>query len=226
MPFADAALAWEGGHDPLGRARSGAAGRVLRAPSGSTPGGGWSFRAWSTATPTSPSAAGGRTNSSSASEGASYLEIARAGGGIARTVRQTRAAADDELLAPRARVPRARCWRSASPPSSARAATGSTASTSCELLRVYRRLAQAAADRGSCRPFSARTWCRRSIAIDREAYVALLIDELIPAVARERLARVLRRVRRGVGLQRGRGPADPARAGARRASRRSCTPIS
>ncbi len=44
-------------------------------------------------------AATARTNSSCGSHGASYEEIARAGGGIVSTVKATRAASEDELVA-------------------------------------------------------------------------------------------------------------------------------
>ena len=47
-----------------------------------------------------------RTSSSCGSAGASYEEIARAGGGILSTVRATRAASEDELVAPVAAAPR------------------------------------------------------------------------------------------------------------------------
>ena len=48
---------------------------------------------------------------------------------------------------------------------------------------------------------------------DRAGYLALLIDDLLPTIARERLARVLRRVRRALGVHRG-GGAPAARGGA------------
>ena len=62
--------------------------------------------------------------------GRSYLDIARAGGGIARTVRLTREATESDTRRPGRRVSRATCARSASRPSNARAATASTVRTS------------------------------------------------------------------------------------------------
>ena len=149
--------------------------------------------------------------------GRSYLEIAAAGGGIARTVRLTRAASDDELAARSAGFLRG-CSRSGSRPSSARAATASTARTSsgcCASTAGSLRLSRPA----WYPPFSARTSCRRSIGTIARDTSHLLIDDLIPAVARERLARVLRRLRRAVGVHRRGGSPDPAHGGAGRGTR-------
>ena len=76
-----------GGHDPLGRAAAGAAGRVLERRADRRQGGDWWCRAWWTATPTSPSAAGGPTSSPAGSRARATSTSPAAGGGIARTVR-------------------------------------------------------------------------------------------------------------------------------------------
>jgi imidazolonepropionase len=117
--------------------------------------------------------------------GAGYLEIAAAGGGIAATTGPTRAASDDALVALLLeRVAHAR----------------STGTTTIEVksgydlrvdgeLRLLRLIARAAASAPSaivptllCHLVPAE---RRG---ERAAYVSELVNELVPAVARERLA--------------------------------------
>ena len=64
-------------------------------------------------------------------QGKTYLEIAAAGGGIARTVTATRAASEHELI--ELALPRLeRLLGTESPPPRSRAATASTSTPSCE----------------------------------------------------------------------------------------------
>jgi imidazolonepropionase len=118
--------------------------------------------------------------------GASYLDIARAGGGIARTVRLTREAGE-EALYQRARgfvhemialgVTTIEC----------KSGYGLDREHELELLRVYRRLAETEPV-GIVPTFLGAHLVPPEYRERREAYVALLVDELIPAVAAERLA--------------------------------------
>ena len=119
-------------------------------------------------------------------QGATYLDIARAGGGIARTVRLTRAAGEDALYQ-RARgfvhemialgVTTIEC----------KSGYGLDREHELELLRVYRRLAETEPV-GIVPTFLGAHLVPPEYRERREAYVALLVDELIPAVAAERLA--------------------------------------
>jgi imidazolonepropionase len=118
--------------------------------------------------------------------GATYMDIARVGGGIAKTVRQTREAGPDALLQ-RARgfvremaslgVTTVEC----------KSGYGLDRQHELELLRVYGRLSE-------LEPVSIVPTLLGAHIVPpeyqdrREAYVAMLVDELIPAVAAERLA--------------------------------------
>jgi imidazolonepropionase len=118
--------------------------------------------------------------------GASYLDIARAGGGIARTVRLTREAGEDALYH-RARgfvremialgVTTVEC----------KSGYGLDREHELELLRVYRRLAETEPV-GIVPTFLGAHLVPPEYRERRDAYVALLVDELIPMVAAERLA--------------------------------------
>ena len=119
-------------------------------------------------------------------QGASYLEIARAGGGIARTVRLTRETGEDALYQ-RARgfvhemialgVTTIEC----------KSGYGLDREHELELLRVYRRLAETEPVR-IVPTFLGAHLVPPEYRDRREAYVALLVDELIPTVAAEKLA--------------------------------------
>jgi imidazolonepropionase len=119
-------------------------------------------------------------------QGATYEEIARAGGGIRSTVKATRAADEDALAA------------AAGPRLDALIAEGVTTveiksgygldtETECRMLRVGRRL-------GTERPVTVRTTFLGAHALPPEfegradAYVDLVVDEMLPAVAAEGLA--------------------------------------
>ena len=97
-------------------------------------------------------------------EGASYLDIARAGGGIAKTVRLTREAGADALLG-RARGFVREMTTLGVTTIEAKSGYGLDREHELELLRVYRRARPAWSRSRSWPRFSARTWCRRSTAI-------------------------------------------------------------
>jgi imidazolonepropionase len=119
--------------------------------------------------------------------GRSYLEIAEAGGGIAHTVRLTRAASELEL-ATRAAGFLAEMAALGVTTVECKSGYGLDREHELKLLRVYRSL-------GPRQPvrlvptFLGAHVVPPEFAHDRAAYVALLTDELIPTVAREELAR-------------------------------------
>ena len=119
-------------------------------------------------------------------EGASYLDIARAGGGIASTVRLTREAGPDALLR-RARSFVREMIALGVTTIEAKSGYGLDREHELALLRVYRRLAEAEPV-GIVSTFLGAHVVPPEYRERREAYVALLTDELIPAVAAERLA--------------------------------------
>ena len=118
--------------------------------------------------------------------GKSYLDIARAGGGIASTMRHTRAASEDELferclgfLGEMARlgVTTVEC----------KSGYGLTLEDELKLLRVYRRLA-ASQPLGIVATFLGAHVVPPEYREDRAAYVRLVCEEMIPRVAAEGLA--------------------------------------
>jgi imidazolonepropionase len=118
--------------------------------------------------------------------GRSYLEIAEAGGGIARTMRLTRAAPDAELLE--------RCSGFLREMASLGVTTvecksgyGLDRTHELRLLRLYRTLAGAQPVRLVPTFLGAHT-VPPEFRDDRAAYLTLLTDELLPVIARERLA--------------------------------------
>ena len=118
--------------------------------------------------------------------GRSYLEIARAGGGILRTVRDTRGAGEDVLLE---RASRHLAAMSALGVTTveAKSGYGLDLATELQLLRIYRTL-------GECQPVRvvptllAAHAVPPEFATDREGYVACVCDTIVPAAAAERLA--------------------------------------
>jgi imidazolonepropionase len=118
--------------------------------------------------------------------GASYEEIARAGGGILSTVNATRAASEDELFASAA----ARLRQLAADgvaTAEIKSGYGLDLESELKMLRVARRL-------GNSSDITIRTTLLAAHAIppeyqpDPDAYVALICDKLIPAAAKEHLA--------------------------------------
>ncbi len=118
--------------------------------------------------------------------GRTYAEIAQAGGGIASTMRETRAASEDALLE-RARGFLDAMVRLGVTTVECKSGYGLNVEQELKLLRVYRRLA------GESPVTIVPTLLGAHVVPpeyrdDRERYVSLLIEELIPAAARDGLA--------------------------------------
>jgi imidazolonepropionase len=125
--------------------------------------------------------------------GATYQQIAAAGGGILRTVALTRSATEDELLAC---ARRHRDWmlRSGTTTIEAKSGYGLDRDTEFKMLRVLRRLDEEGPVRGACGPRIVPTLLAAhtvppEFAGRRDAYVRFVAKELIPEVAVARLAR-------------------------------------
>ncbi len=114
--------------------------------------------------------------------GASYEEIARAGGGIAATVNATRAASEAELLAA-ARGRLAPLLTEGVTTVEVKSGYGLSAESEYKLLRVIRALGR---DVDVASTFLGAHGFPPDMA--REDYVALLCDEMIPRIAAEELA--------------------------------------
>jgi len=118
--------------------------------------------------------------------GASYEEVARAGGGIVSTVRATREASEDELLAT-ARARLAGFLREGVTTIEVKSGYGLATEAELKMLRVARRL-------GDIRPVAVATSFLGAHALPPEfagrqgAYVDLVCDEMLPAVAASGLA--------------------------------------
>ncbi len=118
--------------------------------------------------------------------GATYQQIAAAGGGVLSTVRHTRAATEDELLAESRRH---RDWmlRSGTTTMEAKSGYGLDRETELKMLRVMQRLNSAGPARVV--PTFLAAHCVPSEFCDRrEEYVRWIADELIPEVAAAKLA--------------------------------------
>ena len=122
--------------------------------------------------------------------GHDYMEIARRGGGIHSSVRDLRARSEDELLA--LALPRLRRLASHGTTTvEVKSGYGLTVEDELKSLRVIRRLQELLPMR------LVPTWLGaheipleyRAAPRTREEYLRLLIDEMLPIVARERLAR-------------------------------------
>lgn len=119
-------------------------------------------------------------------KGASYEEIARAGGGIVSTVRATRAASEEELF--EAAAQRLAQWlREGVTVVEIKSGYGLDAAAELKMLRVARAL-------GAKHPVTVKTTFLGAHAVPEEYlgraddYVALVCEEMLPAVAREGLA--------------------------------------
>ncbi|HEX6104334.1 MAG TPA: imidazolonepropionase [Gemmatimonadales bacterium] len=119
-------------------------------------------------------------------EGRSYLDIARAGGGIQRTVRLTRAAGEEALLA-RARETLRDMLALGITTVECKSGYGLDREHELELLRVYRRLGREGPVRIVATFLGAHA-VPPEYREHREGYVRLLVEELIPEVARLGLA--------------------------------------
>ena len=118
--------------------------------------------------------------------GVSYLEILAAGGGILSTVRATRAATEEEL-ADKARAALDEMLRLGVTTVEAKSGYGLDLETELRQLRAIRRL-----DREHPIDLAATFLGAHAVPEeyknDREGYIRLLCDEVIPEVAREKLA--------------------------------------
>jgi imidazolonepropionase len=117
--------------------------------------------------------------------GRSYREIAEAGGGILSTVRATRAASEDELVASgRARLAEMLDWGTTT--LEAKSGYGLDTATELRMLRAIRRLAAEGPQAVVATFLGAHSVPPGTT---RERYVELVVGEMLPAVAAERLAR-------------------------------------
>ena len=112
--------------------------------------------------------------------GATYQQIAEQGGGIRSTVRKTRAASEDELFQAAQRY---RHWflRTGTTTLEAKSGYGLSSKDELKLLTVIRRL-------GYVPTFLGAHEIPDEFRGNTDGYVRLLIDEMLPAVARARLA--------------------------------------
>jgi imidazolonepropionase len=120
-------------------------------------------------------------------DGATYQQIAAAGGGILRTVKLTRAATEDELLAV-ARQHRDWMLRSGTTTIEAKSGYGLERETELRMLRVLARLNAEGPARIVPTLLAAHT-VAPEFAERREEYVRWIVEELIPEVAALKLAR-------------------------------------
>jgi imidazolonepropionase len=119
-------------------------------------------------------------------QGRSYLDIAKAGGGIASTVRQTRAATEDSLAERAARVLDELLTLGVTTVE-CKSGYGLDEETELKLLRVYRRLGREQPIR-LVPTFLGAHVVPAEFRHNREGYVSLLTEHLIPKVAEEKLA--------------------------------------
>jgi imidazolonepropionase len=129
-------------------------------------------------------------------QGASYEEIARAGGGIASTVAATRAATEDELAALARRRLDALVGEGVT---TVEIKSGYGLSTGEELKQL--RAARALSDRATVvATFLGAHALPPEFAGDPDGYIDLVCDEMIPAVAREGLADAVDAFCEGIGF--------------------------
>jgi imidazolonepropionase len=119
--------------------------------------------------------------------GRSYLEIATSGGGIASTMRATRAAGDHELADRAARALEGMLQLGVTTVE-CKSGYGLDREQELRLLRVYARLARTAPQRLVPTLLAAHV-VPPEFRDRRDAYVRAVVEEIIPAVAAERLAR-------------------------------------
>ena len=119
-------------------------------------------------------------------QGRSYLEIARAGGGIASTVRQTRAASEAELVE-RASGFLEEMLTLGVTTVECKSGYGLDEETELKLLRVYRILARQQPVR-LVSTFLGAHVVPPEFRNDRASYLELLVERLIPRIAADKLA--------------------------------------
>lgn len=120
-------------------------------------------------------------------QGSSYLDIARRGGGIMSTVAQTRTMSEDALL-DRARGFLERMMALGVTTVECKSGYGLDVETELRLLRVYHRLGQEGAAR-IIPTFLGAHVVPPEFRDQREDYIKLLIEELIPLITGQGLAR-------------------------------------
>jgi imidazolonepropionase len=120
-------------------------------------------------------------------EGRSYLDIARAGGGILSTVQQTRAASEDELER-RARDFLREILSLGVTTLECKSGYGLDENTELKLLRVYQRLARQQPVR-LVPTFLGAHVLPPEFRKQRQDYIELLVSHLIPSIANKKLAR-------------------------------------
>jgi len=138
-------------------------------------------------------------------QGASYEDIAKAGGGIVSTVQSTRAASEDELTAGAAK--RLRQWlREGVTTIEIKSGYGLEQEAELKMLRAGRRL-------GATYPVTVKTTFLGAHALPEEyrgrpdEYITLVCEEMLPAAARERLVDAVDAFCEGIGFS----PAQTAR---------------
>jgi imidazolonepropionase len=119
--------------------------------------------------------------------GASYLEIAQAGGGIVSTVKATRAASEDDLVS-KARPRLARLLEQGATTVEAKSGYGLNVADELKLLRAIKRL-DADGPLSLVPTLLAAHTLPPEYRDRREDYVRLCIEEILPAVAEAKLAR-------------------------------------
>ena len=131
-------------------------------------------------------------------KGASYEETARAGGGIASTVRATRAASEADLVA--SALPRLDALIAEGVTTvEIKSGYGLTTDDEAKMLRAARAL-------GTARRVSVRTTCLGAHALppehagDADAYIAHVTDAMLPAIARAGLADAVDAFCEGIGF--------------------------
>ncbi|MBB6146009.1 imidazolonepropionase [Silvibacterium bohemicum] len=118
--------------------------------------------------------------------GATYQEIAAQGGGIRSTVRKTRAASEEDLNAAATRYAR---WflESGTTTVEAKSGYGLTVEDELKILRVIRQVGMTTALR-TVPTFLGAHEIPSEYAGRADDYVGLIVDEMLPLVAREKLA--------------------------------------
>lgn len=120
------------------------------------------------------------------SAGSSYQEIAARGGGIQSTVNQTRAASGDDLVSAGRRYAQ---WflRGGTTTVEAKSGYGLSLEDELKILRAIRKLDEQTALRYVPTFLGAHT-IPKEYAARRDEYIALIVDEMLPQVAQEKLA--------------------------------------
>lgn len=119
--------------------------------------------------------------------GATYQQIAASGGGVLRTVQMTRQASEEELLC-EARRHRDRMLRSGTTTIETKSGYGLNRETELRMLQVIARLQEEGPATLVPTLLAAHT-VPPEFADRREAYVRWMVEELIPEVAKAKLAR-------------------------------------